>query len=351
MKPSTPTDFNFDSTSTSPFISAPSSPQRFGTFFFSAPTSPARVSSFYAEFNNFCSNPAEADHDSSLSSAVPFNWEEKPGIPKAREFLTSPSNDYEDIDDFAFDFSGPLQMSSISAADELFDGGKIKIKPLKPPPGLAATSETLSPKSPRSPTEKIKDALSPRRRKKEFDPFAAALEQTRRESIDTTTTSSTAQEKQRGRERIQNSSSIRQKGTRSLSPVDSSSSTSPFSSFWYRKWKLKDLLLFRSASEGRPTGKGQLKKYSVLKKSDQEEVKNSSFRSTDSVGSSVSSSKRRGRVSAHELHYTENRAFSQELKKKTLLPYKQGLLGCLGFNPGIPIHEISKLGSMSRARD
>ncbi|CDO97153.1 unnamed protein product [Coffea canephora] len=318
MMPSAPVDFNFDSTCTSPYISAPSSPQRFGTFFFSAPTSPTRASSFYADFNNFSLH--QDDHETS----------------------------HESLSAFAFDFSGQLELSSLSA-DELFDGGKIK--PLKPPPRLqSAVADSLSPKSPRSPKKKIKEALSPRHKMKDFDPFAAALEQT---------------------QRTQKPPSIRQKGTRSLSPFrvsdllldhrennqqnaknnSASSFSSSFSWFWYRKWKLKDLLLFRSASEGRATSKDHLNKYSTLKKNntEQEDVKNSSFRSTDSVGSSVSSSKRRGQASAHELHYTANRAVSEELKKKTFLPYKQGLLGCLGFNPGIPIHEISKgLGSMSR---
>lgn len=36
--------------------------------------------------------------------------------------------------------------------------------------------------------------------------------------------------------------------------------------------------------------------------------------------------------SAHEMHYTANRAQAEELRKKTYLPYKQGLLGCLGFS-------------------
>ena len=40
--PSSSMDFNFDSNCSSPYITAPSSPQRFGNFFFSAPTSPTR---------------------------------------------------------------------------------------------------------------------------------------------------------------------------------------------------------------------------------------------------------------------------------------------------------------------
>ncbi|CBI36924.3 unnamed protein product, partial [Vitis vinifera] len=42
--------------------------------------------------------------------------------------------------------------------------------------------------------------------------------------------------------------------------------------------------------------------------------------------------KRRVPPSPHELHYTANRAQAEEMKKRTFLPYRQGLLGCLGFS-------------------
>lgn len=42
--------------------------------------------------------------------------------------------------------------------------------------------------------------------------------------------------------------------------------------------------------------------------------------------------KRRIPASPHELHYTANRAQAEEMRKKTFLPYRQGLLGCLGFS-------------------
>uniref|UniRef100_A0A5B7AKS3 Uncharacterized protein n=1 Tax=Davidia involucrata TaxID=16924 RepID=A0A5B7AKS3_DAVIN len=101
---------------------------------------------------------------------------------------------------------------------------------------------------------------------------------------------------------------------------------------WYRKWMLKDFLLFRSAFEGRATGKDSLKKYTSKKISD--DVKNSSFSSTDCV-SSVSSSRRRGLILVHEshYHYTENREISEEMKKKkTFLPYHKGLLDNIFFS-------------------
>lgn len=311
-----PVDFNFDSNCSSPFITAPSSPQFFASnkpnFFFSAPTSPTRgTSSFF--------------HDSPSSSSV---------LP------------HEEQQDFEFNFSGHLDRPSLSAA-ELFDGGKIR--PLKPPPRL------------QTPVTSPRSKLSPRKKKKDFDPFAEAMKETlKREE---------QEETQRRRERVSVSG---RKGSRSLSPLrisdivvcdsedksvssSTSNNNSKTSSFlssipFTRKWRFRDFLLFRSASEGRATDKDPLRrKYAVLSKNNNEDVPNCSFRSTES-NSSGSFSKRRGPVSAHELHYTLNRAASEEMKKRTFLPYKQGLLGCLGFNPGNMHNHISKgIGSLTRS--
>lgn len=358
MMPSPAVDFNFDSTSTSPFVSAPSSPQRFGNFFYSAPTSPSRASSFHNEFS------INSTGDNNPSSTIPFNWEETPGVPKRKE----PENENDEYaedddatiftdDDFEFEFSGQLDRPSLTA-DELFDGGKIK--PLKPPPRLFYTDGRVgdSPRSsPRSPKRMLrealsfKEALSPRHRKKDFDPFSEAIRETRRRDH--------SEIPQRGRERTHNpSNSIpRHKATRSLSPYrvsdmlfdgyNNQQNSRESTSTWL---KLKDLLLFRSASEGNgTTSKDPLKKYAMLKKQSSDDVKNSSFRSTDSSGSVGSTSRRRRRVSAHELHYTANRAVTEEMRRKTFLPYKRGLLGCLGFHHVQGVHEISRgFGSVLR---
>lgn len=357
--PSPPVDFNFDSACTTPYISASSSPQRYGTFFLSAPTSPARVSTalYDDEFNNIISGDAVK----ATVGEVPFDWEEKPGIPKSRE--TSSTAHDDDDDDFVFDFSGQLERSSFSAADELFDGGKIR--PLKPPPRLQNNeADHKRPfDSPRSPKQRFKQTFSPRN-KKEFDPFAAAIEHSARtENINLP-----------GREKIKNSASSKPKKTRSLSVPDllfdhesnqestktNSSSLSSLILLWYRKWKLKDLFLFRSASEGRASSTKDQYLNKFLKKAREKEeeedvVKTSSFRSTaSSVGSSSVSSSlmRRREVSAHELHYTLNRALSEEMKRKTFLPYKKlGVLGCLGFIPSMDDTSFrSVASSMSMTR-
>ncbi|KAK1277022.1 hypothetical protein QJS04_geneDACA019612 [Acorus gramineus] len=278
-----PSDFNF-------YMTAPSTPNRPDFLYFSAPTSPNRSSS---------------------AATVAFDWEDTPGTPKHKP----PTSD---SDDFAFDFGGSIPDDTSATADELFEAGKIR--PLKPPPRLHITdgAAAAAPSSPRSPIEKgrriFREAFSPRKSSpaSEIDPFMAAMETARR----------SRREAPRGNRR----------SARSLSPLRVSDAEErrivpkPSRS---RKWRLRDLLLFRSASEGASStaGIGGRAKgyYGVPPASD---VKGSSFRSTD--GGSVS-----GRVSAHEIHYTANRAVSEELKKKTALPYRHGLLGWLGFNPTV----------------
>ncbi|KAK3195716.1 hypothetical protein Dsin_027026 [Dipteronia sinensis] len=325
-------DFNFDSACSSPYMTAPSSPQRFGNFFFSAPTSPSRVSSSSSSIN---------------SSNRVFNVDQI-------------NREEEDHEDFEFNFSGQLERTSLSA-DELFDGGKIR--PLKIP----TSSDSIPILS--SSTSKTENTQKRREFKQE------------------------EQGQKRGRE-LSISSSISRKGSRSLSPMRVSDiiyeqeenqtekiisstrsnitanqksyastilSAISFSSKNYKKWKLKDLLLFRSASEGRASSSNinndslRTNKYAVLSKNikETEDVKNCSFRSTDSSSGSVSLRRKGGGgggppVSAHELHYTANRAVAEEMRRKTYLPYKQGLLGCLGFNPG-GVHDISRgVGSLTR---
>ncbi|KAL3843939.1 hypothetical protein ACJIZ3_001342 [Penstemon smallii] len=314
----------------SPYITT--SPQR---FFYSAPTSPARASAFYKDFHG---------------GGVPFDWEEKPGIAKTKESTTATSSNYGDAEqedleeiDFAFDFSGHLETSSLPA-DELFHGGQIK--PLKPPPRFHYDQNNKSfdsPKSPRSPTKLIKEAFSPRHRRNNFDPFAIALEQTRKESIQENENTNN-----RGRERNVNS---RSKVARSLSPYkvsdllfdpkptqkEATKNTSDSNNSSFSSSSFSSIC----ASESRATDNDEINKYSILK----DELKNSSFRSTDN------NSRKSGiPISAHEMHYTVNRAVSEEMKKRTFLPYKQGVLGCLGFRSTGP--QISKgfgsSGSMSR---
>ncbi|XP_010467320.1 PREDICTED: uncharacterized protein LOC104747391 [Camelina sativa] len=305
-------ELNFDSTTSSPYITAPSSPTRFGNnnvFFFSAPTSPSP----------------------STSSNIPFDWDDQPRTPKKRS-----ASDFED--DFEFNFSGQLAKTSFSAADELFDGGKIR--PLRQP----LTPPFSSPRS-RDPDIEISDGQQDRGRDRSLGSSSSRYDRKGSRSTSPLRVSDIMVDEE---EEVQSTKMVASNTSNQKSSVFLSAILYPGRA--YKKWKLKDLLLFRSASDGRPVPtKDSLKRYDILTKREAEDVRSSSIRSRESCDSSVSMSRRRNGavVSAHEMHYTENRAVSEELKRKTFLPYKQGWLGCLGFNP--TVHEIARVGSLSRA--
>lgn len=267
-------DIYSDSTSTSPYATAPSSPQ----------------------------------------SSIPFTWEHKPGISKHHYFQENDQETETNID-FAF---GYLERHSISAADELFDCGKIK--PLKPPPRLHINND--SPRSPKSPKLRFKLdnlSLSPRTNKKhEFDPFSEAMKQTSNECMD-----GDHAETKRGR-KLKHTERKLTKVSRSLSPYrvgdvlndEKNVSHHQASSTWYNKWNLKNLLLFRSASEGSAgTRKDAMKKYMMLKKNE-----TFSFRNTT------------------------DQEFDDQGKKNTSMSYKSpGLMGCLRLHQhGGSVHEITR---------
>ncbi|XP_050126378.1 uncharacterized protein LOC126603538 [Malus sylvestris] len=340
-------DFDFNSARSSPSVTAPSTPRRFGDFYMSAPTSPTRMSEFYRDFEEFSNTSNWKDDETASQAATPRS-------PKSHKR----EEDFG-FDDFAFDVGEEVQRTSLSA-EELFDGGIIR--PLNKPP----------------PTPSIfRKVLSPRRKKGKEYPFGLSSP-TQMDNNTRRSERRSDQQQQRGRERAPaalSSSISGRRATRSVSPLRVSeyqwveeekqnqqkqqqpqqnnkqlAPTAMFTSCIVskasRKWKLKDFLLFRSASEGRAADKDPFRKYSTLFRKN-EDMKNSSFRSIDSPAS-VSSSRRKGPpVSAHELHYTVNKAASNDMKKKTFLPYKQGLLGRLAFNPAVSAL-ANGFGSLSR---
>uniref|UniRef100_A0ACD5ZR16 Uncharacterized protein n=1 Tax=Avena sativa TaxID=4498 RepID=A0ACD5ZR16_AVESA len=273
----------------SPFLTAPPSPNPFDLLppatprlaganpfdlfqhFSSAPASPRRAAAIYAHLadaNRGGGEDGEEEDDEGFqqrssysttgASAVPFDWEERPGTPKAG--MGGGAAAWEDTD-FEFgtvaDKTAPAE--SLTTADELFEKGRIrplkplpplktaadelsdkgKIRPLKPPPGLLDGGSVGS--SPRSPM--AKGAMrSPRRRSRvgsgtDFDPFAAAL-------LEATKAPSPLGGKH---------SSNNNSGVASGSPpkkADLFAARPASKSAGWRKWRLSDLLLFRSSSEG-----------------------------------------------------------------------------------------------------
>lgn len=127
-----------------------------------------------------------------------------------------------------------------------------------------------------------------------------------------------------------------------------------------RTWSLREIFLPRSKSEGRQQQRDEMEFYANLsspdkhraramgqgkpahkKMADTHSDKTTYIWSPNRKGAQdqlhyISSPLRRGvPISAHELHYTANRAQAEELRKKTFLPYRQGLFACLGF-PSTP---------------
>lgn len=314
-------EFDFNSGRASPCGSSPSTPKGFGDYYFSAPTSPGCAIGVYREAEHFYGVGNYARGDAS-TSALPYNFPFPMNTSESKSLYSYKELSNDDIISKFETVSSPL----------------------------------LSPQSTHLVNTKHKksfwSAFSPKR-KKESDHESAV------------SSSKAARAKKLGRERAREGESSSRSGrrvTRSLSPLReskypweddeeqksaqntqdvTSTSKSPAasaltllssSSKGSRKWRLKDLLLFRSASEGRASDKDPLKKYTYLHRK-HEVAKSLGSQATQDSSSVIPV--RRGPISAHELHYTVNKAISQDMKRKSFLPYKQGILGRLAFNPTV----------------
>ncbi|KAG2605520.1 uncharacterized protein LOC120671390 [Panicum virgatum] len=265
------------------FLTAPPSPNQFDLLppatprltganpfdlfqhFTSAPASPRRAAAIYAHFAEGNGGVGRRDGDgeedsdgdeefqprgsyATGGSSVPFDWEERPGTPK-RGLGAGAANEAAWDTDFEFgtiaDKAAPAE--TLTTADELFEEGKIrplkprlktadepKVRPLKPPPGLLDGGSVAS--SPRSPMARG-GMRSPRRRSRvgsgfDFDPFAAAL-------LEATKAPSPLGGKEDNGGGCGPGSPPKKLATRPASR-----------SAGWRRWRLSDLLLFRSSSDG-----------------------------------------------------------------------------------------------------
>lgn len=295
-------------------------------FFSSAPTSPSRAS---------CNcNPASSS----------------PGGDEAASTF-----------DFTLGFSGQLQEATptLAAADELFEGGRIR--PLNAPhPSILRVDDDASSGSAGG------TRCSPRRAGgADRQAEAAPLERGRSGCRPSATASVAAAVSSRSRRATRSLSPFRGGGGLDAASADDVDDESPprassmmpgcgsgsGSGSGSRKWRLKDLFLFRSASEGRATGKDPLLKYTALS--------SASFwhpHGQPQRLSSASMSMRKGRGSAASASgdtpfATTNRAAAAEdVRRRTTtatttpLPFhRNSLFGYLRSNPAI--HSISrKLG-------
>ncbi|GAB2291377.1 hypothetical protein Dimus_025635 [Dionaea muscipula] len=342
-------DFDFHGGSPSPCLSSTSTPRAFGTqFYFSAPTSPAHTSQIFHELEDF----AMIKFNSS-SASPPYPWDEKNERATPSRF---PQGEKE-VCEFAFDMHNREETRRGDILETYYDGGKIPSTMSSSPRShrrggadQAAASlniPLLSPISPQSSKSQSKkpfwSTFLPKKRKDKGQ--RTDQERGRQRSSTTSSTSVSARREARSLSPARVSKypweeehhQLQKKGQSALNPKAPSSSaaavkttTLPSTSKGSRRWRLKDFLLFRSASEGRTSDKDPFKKYATsYRKQEDTNTKSSIYQPT--------APRRKGQVSAHEMHYTFNKAVSDDLKKKTFLPYKQGILGRLAINPTVHV--------------
>ncbi|XP_058082917.1 uncharacterized protein LOC131230911 isoform X2 [Magnolia sinica] len=317
-----------DSSCSTPYVSAPSSPGRGGpSFFFSAPASPMHY---------ILSSSA------SLSSPPP----------------PSSSGDITVHSSAEFEFSSRLPPSTASpvgsmiSADELFLNGQIRPMKLSShlqrpqilAPLLDLEEEDEESKGSERSVERGRDlrlrSRSVHRRARSMSPMRKAPFQWQEEEEDGEDREIDRPDRKQAEEMDASTAS-----TPSVSASTSRSSSGRGSKRWI---SLKDFL-YRSKSEGR--GNGKEKFWHTLSFSPSLREKKSPPSEATTGGEKEKGKcqmppkkavagkatngvrKRRGPApSPHEMFYTANRAQAEEMKKKTFLPYRQGLLGCLGFN-------------------
>ncbi|KAF9669864.1 hypothetical protein SADUNF_Sadunf13G0008700 [Salix dunnii] len=337
---------DFDSTCSTPYVSAPSSPGRPGSgpvnggFFYSCPASPMHfaITSSAAERRSFASTP---------DRSVPIGYE--------FEFSAR------------FGSTGSGQTGSMSSADELFLNGQIRpmklSSHLERPQVLAPlldleneeedgdsgnddelmngsrkgsdNGESMS----RGRDLRLKNK-SLRRRTRSMSPLrSTSFENYDEESKNVTEGSSTSLEVNDESLKLDEATTSGGANTPSVSASSSRSSSAGRNS---KRWVFLKDFLYRSKSEGRSNNKfwSNISFSPAKEKSKQLSggvqlgmSKEKSSGSSNNNGTVAGGeSKRRVPISPHELHYKASRAQAEEMRKKTFLPYRQGLLGCLGFS-------------------
>ncbi|KAL4202496.1 hypothetical protein AMTRI_Chr02g263930 [Amborella trichopoda] len=282
-----------DSTCSTPSASAPSSPPPHPCFF-SAPASPTH-----------CLPPP------TTASIIP---------------PAPSSSDFEFTPRFPPFFDITPNPTSMISADELFLNGQIRptstplpqnlVAPRSRPENNASTENLAAPSSPQRGRD-LARSRSPHRRTRSMSPLRAHEPENPPED--------------------------------SPSPaVPPENPSNPGRSS--RRWiSFKDLL-YRSKSEGRSSSKEKIWlsltfSPSKEKKSNPKGQVQGPEKSTEKLQASEklaekghiparksNMGKRRVPPSPHEVHYTANRAVAEEMRKKTFLPYRHGLFGCLGFS-------------------
>ncbi|KAH6772538.1 hypothetical protein C2S52_004662 [Perilla frutescens var. hirtella] len=303
---------DMDSCCSTPYVSAPSSPGR-GThlagFYYSAPASPMHF---------VLSSTALKSYPSAAAAAADASCS------------------------FEFDFSATLPSTAatspehMTSADELFFNGQIR--PMKLSTHLQrpqlldpliesddAFEDDQAPFALRGRDLKLR-AGSLRRRTRSMSPMRSQTtpfddsnaEDVKSGEIHHACASADAEEEKGAEEEA--------------TPCASRSSSAGRSS---KRWVFLKEFLYRSKSEGRNEGHkfwGSLSFSPVNKEKKMAPITKVKEGKKKAANKNEGGKRRVVSPSAHELHYAAKRAQAEEMRKKTFLPYRQGLLGCLGFS-------------------
>ncbi|CAA3014277.1 Hypothetical predicted protein [Olea europaea subsp. europaea] len=302
-----------DSCCSTPYVSAPSSPGRVtssvGGFYYSAPSSPM----------HFVTN-----------------------------LISVSSSGVESSPSFEFDFSAQLATNgggdsespeSMCSADELFLNGQIR--PLKLSTHLQRPQVLFHVDEINDVEHSVLEDDEKLVRGRDLK-FRTGSRRTRSMSPLRTTSLEWYEDEENAETKRQNEESKHEALGLDETPASASASeSSSRTSSVGRKWIFLKEFLYRSKSEGRNNSH---KFWGSLSFSPSKDKKMTSIRGPEiaihgegkkkEVKKKASNGvgKRRVPPSPHELHYTAKRAQAEEMKKKTFLPYRQGLLGCMGFS-------------------
>lgn len=327
---------DFDSTCSTPYVSAPSSPGRGPTsgYFFSAPASPMHFV--------LSSAPSTTCHIPSESSLMSVQSD---GSPSEFEFSSR------------FSSSSSVAVGSMSSADELFLNGQIRPMKLSSHlrrPQILAPLLDLDVEEDDVEFQNDREASRGRDlklRSRSLHRKARSLSPLRNPDFqwEEGDEEGSKEEQKEVNQRILEGLKETATSSETTPSFSASSSRSSSSGRNSKKWIFLKDLLYRSKSEGRANGKEKFWTSISFSPSKEKKIqiqdekappsKQKQKKNKQGVGKKVSSgkpangvAKRRVPPSPHELHYTINRAQAEEMKKRTYLPYRQGLFGCLGFS-------------------
>lgn len=311
---------DMDSCCSTPYVSAPSSPGR-GTplagFYYSAPASPMHFVLSSAALKSYPSASAASAAESSCGFEFDFSATLPSSAAASPEHMTSADELFFNGQIRPMKLSTHLQrpqiLDPLMESDDAFDDDQAfaRGRDLKLRAGsLRRRTRSMSPM--RSQTTPFDRARSDAEDDKSGEIHAAA--------------DGGAEEEKGGADD-------------GAAPCASRSSSAGRSS---KRWVFLKEFLYRSKSEGRNEGHkfwGSISFSPVNKekKSAAAPPLTTNTKAKDgkkkAANKTTEGGKRRGiSPSAHELHYAAKRAQAEEMRKKTFLPYRQGLLGCLGFS-------------------